>query len=295
MTPLRQRMIDDMRMRRLSPRTISAYVYQVANFANYFAKSPDLITAEEVRRYQLHLINEKQVSWSAYNQAVCALRFLYRTPLKTDQEVLDIPFPRTEQKLPVILSTDEVLRFLSAITSLKYRAILMTAYAAGLRLSEVINLRVTDIDSQRMVIRVRQGKGRKDRYVMLSPVLLKVLRLYWQAARPTTWLFPSRVAGQPISDSAIQKACQSAARDAGLAKEVTVRTLRHCFATHLLEAGANIRLIQTLLGHRSVHTTQRYTHISTDVVCAAPSPLDLLAFPVEMETPGEPPPWVGSR
>ena len=146
-----------------------------------------------------------------------------------------------------------------------------------------------------MVIRVRQGKGRKDRYVMLSPVLLQVLRLYWQAARPTTWLFPSRVPGQPISGSAIQKACKRAARAAGLSKEVTVRTLRHCFATHLLEAGANLRLMQTLLGHRSVHTTARYTHISTDVVCAAASPLDLLALTAATDTADEPPSWVASR
>ena len=295
MTPLRQRMISDMQMRRMSPKTISAYLYHVASCARYFNRSPDLITPEEVRRYLLHLINEKQVSWSTYNQAVCALRFLYRNTLRMELFVPDLPFPRAEYSLPVILSTDEVLRFLSAITSLKYRAILMTAYAAGLRLSEVIHLKVSDIDSERMVIRVRQGKGRKDRYVMLSPLLLQVLRRYWQAARPTDWLFPSRVVGLPVSDSAIQQACKRAARDAGLAKAVTVRTLRHCFATHLLEAGANIRLIQTLLGHRSVHTTQRYTHISTDVVCATASPLDLLALPAETETSDEPPSWVGSR
>ena len=295
MTPLRQRMIDDMRMRRMSPRTIDTYIYHVANFASFFGKSPQLITTEEVRRCQLHLINEKHVSWSAYNQVVCALRFLYRITLKMDTVVPDIPFPRTEHKLPVILSTDEVLRFLSSITSLKYRAILMTAYAAGLRLSEVINLKVSDIDSGRMVIRIQQGKGRKDRYVMLSPVRLPVLRRYWRAARPTSWLFPSKVPGQPISDSAIQKACKRAARDAGLTKDVTVRMLRHCFATHLLEAGANIRLIQTLLGHNSVHTTERYTHVSTDTVCATPSPLDLLALPAEVDADDEPPSWVGSR
>ncbi len=296
MTPLRQRMLDDMRLRRLSERTIEAYLYQITCFAKYFGKSPEVITAEELRRYQLYLINEKQISWSSYNQAVCALRFLYRHTLNQENVVPDLEFPRTEHRLPVVLSPDEVLRFLNAITSLKYRAILMTTYAAGLRLSEVIHLQVSDIDSERMVIRIRQGKGRKDRYVMLSPVLLTLLRTYYRAAQPTTWLFPSKVMGQPISDSAIQRACKRAARDAGLAKDVCVRTLRHCFATHLLEAGANIRLIQTLLGHQSVQTTQRYTHVSTGTVCAVHSPLDHLALQPEAETafiPDEPPAWVG--
>ena len=282
-------------MRRMSPRTSNTYISHVASCAKFFGKSPDRLSAEEIRRYLLYLINEKQVSWSTYNQTACALRFLFRITLRLDQVVPDLPFPRTAHSLPVVLSPEEVLRFLSASTSLKYRAILMTTYAAGLRLSEVRHLRVADIDWPRMVIRVRQGKGRKDRYVMLSPVLLQVLRVYWQAARPTDWLFPTQVPGQPISGSAIQKACKRAARDAGLTKEVTVRTLRHCFATHLLEAGANLRLIQTLLGHQSVHTTQRYTHISTETVCAVASPLDLLAVPVETATPDEPPDWVATR
>lgn len=228
MSPLRQRMINDMQLRRLSDKTITTYIHHVATFAQYFHKSPHLISAEEIRSYLLYLIHEKQVSWSTYNQTVCALRFLYRHTLRSAHVIPDLPFPRREYALPVILSLEEVLRFLSAITSLKYRAILMTTYAAGLRLSEVMHLRVADIDSQRMVIHVRQGKGRKDRYVMLSPVLLQVLRLYWHAARPTDWLFPGHLPGQPISGSAIQCACKRAAQDAGLTKKISVRTLRHC-------------------------------------------------------------------
>ncbi len=283
MTPLRQRMINDMQIRHLSPRTIRTYTDHVAKFAQHFGRSPELLGPEEIRHYQLHLIHTRHVSWSAYNQAVCALRFLYRITLKKNADIGDIPFPRQERRLPVILSPAEVFRFLDAITSLKYRAILMTTYAAGLRISEVTRLRVSDIDSERMVIRIQQGKGRKDRYVMLSPALLTVLRLYWQAARPATWLFPSRQPDRPISLTAVQKACRRAARDADLSKHVTVRTLRHCFATHLLEAGANVRIIQTLLGHKSVQTTEIYTHVSTKTVRATQSPLDLLALPAHQD------------
>ncbi len=296
MTPLRQRMLDDMRLRNLSPRTIHTYTDHVARFAQYFGKSPALLGPDEIRQYQIHLVHTRHVSWSAFNQAVCALRFLYRVTLDKDWAISHIPFPRQVRKLPIVLSPDEVLEFLSAITSLKYRAILMTAYAGGLRLSEVTHLRPSDIDSERMVIRVEQGKGHKDRYVMLAPALLQVLRRYWRAARPTTWLFPSRDPAHPISYSAVQRASQQAARDAGLSKQVTVRVLRHCFATHLLESGTNIRIIQTLLGHSSVSTTQLYTHISTGVVRATHSPLDDLALPIETATSGdEPPSWVGDR
>ena len=242
------------------------------------------------------VVHERQVSCSTFNQAVCALRFLFRVTLNRDWSISHIPFPRTERKLPVVLSPAEVLQFLSAITSLKYRAILMTAYAGGLRISEVTHLRVSDIDSERMVIRVEQGKGHKDRYVMLSEVLLQVLRRYWQAARPTTWLFLSSQQDHPISLSAVQRACQRAVRDASLSKQVTVRMLRHCFATHLLEAGTNVRVIQTLLGHSSVQTTQRYTHVSTQTVRATQSPLDHLAVPTETTDEMDAPPlWVGSR
>jgi integrase/recombinase XerD len=295
MTTLRQRMTQDMHLRHMAEKTVRAYLDHVTKFAAYFGRSPDTLGPEEVRQYQLHLVHERHVSWSTFNQCVCALRFLYRVTLGKDWAVSHIPFPRTERKLPVVLSPSEVLQFLNSVTSLKYRAILMTAYGAGLRLSEVTHLRVCDIDSQRMVIRVEQGKGRTDRYVMLSPVLLQLLRCYWRAARPSNYLFPSRLPGRPISPSAVQRACQRAARDANLSKPVTVRGLRHCFATHLLESGANIRLIQTLLGHRSVSTTQRYTHISTGTVRATRSPLDDLALPTLVEVADESPQWVGSR
>jgi site-specific recombinase XerD len=277
MTALRQRMIEDLKIRNRSPRTISTSIACVAHFARHFGKSPELLGPEEIRQYQVYLVHERKVSWSYFNQVVSALRFLYRITLACEWSISHIPYPRKPRKLPVILSPAEVQRFLAAIKQLKYRAILMTAYAAGLRLSEVTHLQVTDIDSQRMLIRVRQGKGQKDRYVMLSATLLKLLRVYWRSEQPRTWLFPGRQSHLPIEDSSVQRVCRQAGRDAGLTKPVTVRMLRHCFATHLLEAGANIRVIQTLLGHRNLSTTQRYTYVSEKTVHATVSPLELLA------------------
>jgi integrase/recombinase XerD len=277
MTTLRQRMIDDLTVRNRSSRTIKTYVAQVAHFARHFGRSPELLGPEEVRQYQVYLVNERHVSWSHFNQAVCALRFLYRHTLGRDWVVAHIPFPRQPRKLPVILSQAEVQRFLEAVKKLKYRALFTTVYAAGLRLSEATHLQVADIDAQRMMIRVRQGKGQRDREVMLSPTLLELLRLYWRSERPKTWLFPGHTPEEPICLSSVQRACQCAGRDAGLTKPVTVRMLRHCFATHLLEAGTNVRVIQSLLGHRSLSTTQRYTHVSAQTVHATVSPLELLA------------------
>jgi integrase/recombinase XerD len=277
MTTLRQRMIDDLKLRNRSPRTIQSYIAHVANFARYFGKSPELLGVEEIRQYQVYLVNERRVSWGTFNQAVCALRFFYRHTLGRDHAVEHIPFPRQPKKLPVVLSPTEVERLLGAVRDYQLRVLLMTTYAAGLRLSEVIHLQVRDIDSQRMVIRVRQGKGQKDRYVMLSAKLLAELRRYWQIARPTHWLFPGASAQQPINQCRVQKACRRAARDAGLTKAVNVRCLRHSFATHLLEAGTNIRIIQTLLGHSSVSTTQVYTRVSAHTVRATVSPFDSLA------------------
>ena len=281
MTTLRQRMTDDLRLRNRSLRTINTYLACVAHFARHFGKSPELLGQEEIRQYQVYLVEQRRVSWSYFNQAVCALRFLYRHTLSRDWVVAHIPFPRQPRKLPVILSQAEVIRFLEAIKKIKFRAILMTAYATGLRLSEVTHLRVSDIDSQRLVIRVRQGKGQKDRYVMLSPKLLEVLRLYWRSERPATWLFPSLRKDQPINHSVVQRACRRAGLDAGLSKPVTVRMLRHCFATHLVETGTDIRIIQSLLGHSHLSTTQIYTHVSAKTVRATQSPLELLAFPVD--------------
>jgi integrase/recombinase XerD len=279
MTPLRRRMIEDMELRNFSPRTIKVYVQRVATFAKHFGRSPERLGAAEIRAFLLFLVQEKRASWSYFNQALCALRFLYNVTLGKDWVLDGIACPKGQKKLPVVLSPAEVAQFFEAIPGLKHRALLMTAYAAGLRVSEVVALRIDDIDSRRMVIRVRQGKGRKDRYVMLSPRLLDLLRTYWKAARPRDWLFPGRDGDRPITAGAVMEACQVAGRAAGLGKHVTVHTLRHSFATHLLEAGTDLRTIQLLLGHRSLKTTAIYTHVSAAALEATQSPLDRLAPP----------------
>ena len=281
MTPLRQRMIEDMRVRNLSPNTQRLYVDRVAKFAKYFGKSPELLGPEDIRTYQVYLMNQKRASTSMLQQTVCALRFLYRSTLGKEWTLQYIPFPKQEKKLPVVLSQDEISRFFESVPNLKHRAFLMTAYATGLRVSEVASLRVADIDSQRMMIRIEQGKGWKDRYVMLSPNLLEVLRAYWKVARPKDWLFPGRPPIRPITRECIHQVCVKAAAAAGLTKRVSVRALRHAFATHLLESGTNIRVIQILLGHRSLRTTARYTHVSAATICSTCSPLDLLPKTVE--------------
>jgi site-specific recombinase XerD len=280
MTPLRKRMLEDMCVRNLSVRTQRTYVELVARFARYFNKSPELLSHEQIRAYLVYLVDEKKVSWSLYNQSVCALRFLYRVTLCRDYNIDYIPHSKKEQKLPIVLSLVEVSRFFEAIKSIKYRAILMTAYGAGLRLSEVVHLQVGDIDSKRMCIHVRQGKGRKDRYVMLSQRLLAVLREYWKQTRPRLWLFPGRNPDKPIALTSVQQACRQAAISSGLNKPVTVRSLRHSFATHLLEAGTDVRTIQMLLGHRSLTTTARYTHVSNKAIRDTKSPIDLLVSPI---------------
>lgn len=276
MTALRQRMIDDMKLRNLAPRTIQVYVERVATFAEHFGKSPEHLGPDDVRAYLLHLVERKKTSWSFYNQTLCALRFLYRVTLHKEWVVEGVVCPKQEKKLPVVLSPAEVSQFFEAITSLKHRAILMTAYAAGLRISEVTGLRIEDIDSKRMVIHVRQAKGRKDRFVMLSPRLLELLRVYWKAARPTEYLFPGQIPKQPITARAVHLACHDAREASGLGKRVTVHTLRHSFATHLLEGGANLRTIQVLLGHRNLSTTAIYTHVSPATLEGTQSPLDRL-------------------
>jgi integrase/recombinase XerD len=283
MTPLRRRMIEDMKLKNLAPRTIEVYTMRVAAFARHFGRSPAVLSREEVRSYLLHLVQEKHVSWSVFNQTVAALRFLYEVTLDREGVMVRIRCPKQPKRLPIVLSLDEMARFFAAVIGIKHRAILMTAYAAGLRHSEVVALRVEDIDSHRMVIRVRQGKGRKDRYVMLSPRLLALLREYWKVARPTDWLFPGDVPGHHITGQSVHRACVQAARDAGLGKHVTLHTLRHSFATHLLEAGTDIRTIQVLLGHRNLKTTAIYTHVSPTAVENTPSPLDQLG-----PLPGEP-------
>jgi site-specific recombinase XerD len=282
-------MLEDMQLRHLAPRTQEAYVRAVVKFAQHFGKSPELLGPEEIRAYLLSLVNQG-ASWSLYNQTRCALHFLYRVTLKRPFPTQEIVCAKTRKRLPVILSRAEVARFLAAPRSLKHRAILSTLYAAGLRVSEVVALRVEDIDSQRMVIRVRQGKGRKDRYVMLSPKLLALLRDYWRVARPTEWLFPQRDHPEPVSRRYVQTLCDQVARRAGLGKRVSPHTLRHSFATHLLEAGTDIRTIQALLGHRSLQTTALYTYVSLKTVVATRSPFDLLDPEAERPLPAVPAP-----
>jgi integrase/recombinase XerD len=277
MTPLRRRMIEDMGVRNLSPNTQRLYVDRVAKFARYFGKSPELLGPEDVRTYQVYLIHQKRASSSALQQTVCALRFLYRNTLGKEWALPYIPAPKREKKLPVVLSQEEVSRFFEHLPNLKHRALIMTAYATGMRVSEVVSLRAADIDSDRMMIRVEQGKGRKDRYVMLSPNLLELLRAYWKVARPVDWLFPGQRPGTHLTAKRVLQVCIKAGVAAGLTKRATVRALRHSFATHLLEAGANIRVIQILLGHRSLRTTARYTHVSRETICSISSPLDQLS------------------
>ncbi|MEN3382809.1 MAG: integrase/recombinase XerD [Hyphomicrobiales bacterium] len=279
MSPLRRRMIEDMTVRNLSPATQRSYVHAVAKFGRFFGRSPERLGLEEVRAFQVHLV-AGGISWPALNQTVCALRFLYGVTLKQADVPERIPYARTPRKLPVVLSADEVVAFLEAVPGLKARAALTTAYAAGLRASEAAGIKVADIDSSRMVIRVEQGKGGRDRYVMLSPQLLGILRSYWKLARPAHWLFPGRDGEHPIGPTVLHAACRSACAAAGLSKRVTVHTLRHSFATHLLENGTDIRIIQALLGHSSLNTTARYTQVATSTIRSTPSPLDRLRLEV---------------
>jgi len=290
MTPLRQRMTEDMRIRNLSPNTQESYLQQVSLFARYFRRSPELLGPEDIRAYQVFLTNEKELAPSSIATAVAALRFVYRVSLHKDWPFEDlIPAPKKPQKLPVVLSPEEVLHFLDCVDSYMHRAILTTCYAAGLRITEAIHLQPPHIDSQRMVIRVEQGKGQKDRYVMLSPKLLETLRDYWRATHPKDWLFPGDLPGRPITREAVELACQKARRRSGIPKPITPHSMRHGFAVHLLESGTDIRTIQLLLGHRSLATTARYLRIATTKVCSTSSPLDLLPRPVTTPSASTPP------
>lgn len=277
MTPLRKRMIDDMRVRNLAPLTQRTYLEHVVRFARHFNKSPQELGPEEIRTYQVYLCNERGLTPGSIAIVVAALRFLYRVSLQKNWNIEEvIPAPKQPQKLPNVLSPEEVVHFLGCVARIKYRVILTTCYAAGLRISEVMRLKPVDIDSQRMVIRVVQGKGQKDRFVMLSPKLLDTLRDYWRAARPAQWLFEGRSPGEPVSKGSIELACHTACKLSHLAKPVTPHLLRHAFAVHLLEAGTDVRTIQLLLGHRGLTTTARYLQIATTKVCSTSSPLDLL-------------------
>ena len=277
MTALRNRMIEDMKIRNLALNTQTSYLLQVSQFARYFGKSPESLDREDIRAYQLYLTQDKKLSPKSITIAVSALRFLYKVTLHREWKLEDIiPAPKAPQKLPIILSPEEVLQFLGCVRENNHRTILTCCYAAGLRISEAVALQITHIDSRRMVIRVEQGKGQKDRYVMLSPKLLEILRNWWRQERPQHWLFPGGIPGRHISKDAVERVCQQAQKRCHIAKPITPHSLRHAFAVHLLEQGTDLRTIQLLLGHRSLATTARYLRIATTKVCSTTSPLDLL-------------------
>lgn len=274
---LRDRFERDLEIRGYSDQTKEVYVSIVRRFARFLGRSPDLATIEDVTRFQHHLVRERKISWGYFNQVVCALRLFFNLTLKKNWKVDLIPHQRTGRTLPQVVSAEEAAALLDALKNLKHRAILTTAYATGLRASEITHLKITDVDSSRMVIRVEQGKRRKDRYVMLSPILLELLREYWRAYRPQSWLFPGQDSSRPISRRAIHHICRKAVRAAGLHKKVNTRGLRHAFATHLLEGGTNIRVIQLLLGHRSLTSTAVYSHVAGTYLTETASPLDALS------------------
>jgi integrase/recombinase XerD len=277
MTPLRQRMLEDMQIRNLAPATQRAYVEYVAQFARHGGRSPADLGPEEIRAFQVHLITERHLAPSTLIVAVAALRFLYTVTLKQPWPMdVVVPAPKIIRPLPVVLSPAEVVHFLECVPGLKYRAILTICYAAGLRIAEAVRLTISAIDPQRMVLRVVQGKGRKDRYLMLSPRLLDLLRDWWRVSRSRHWLFPGDRPDRPLTTKAVNRACVRARRRSGIAKPMTPHALRHAFAVHLLEAGTDVRTIQLLLGHRNLATTARYLQIATTKVCATTSPLDLL-------------------
>jgi site-specific recombinase XerD len=283
MSPLRRRMIEDMTIRKFAPKTQHDYLQRVKNFAAYLGRSPDTASVEDVRRYQLHL-TASGVGVPTVNQTVSTLRFFFKVTLGRPDLVERTAFVREPRKLPVVLSPEEVVRLLDAAPGLKYKAALSVAYGAGLRVSEVVALKIGDIDSKRMVIRVEQGKGRKDRYVMLSPNLLELLRAWWRAARPRGWLFPGRDRVQPMTTRQLNRACHAAADMAEIGKPVSMHTLRHSFATHLLEQNIDIRVIQVLLGHAKLDTTALYARVATKTIQQVMSPLDRITL-----TQAEPP------
>ena len=279
MSPLRRRMIEDMTLRNLSPATRQSYVYAVAKLSRHFGCSPDRLGMAEVRAYQLHLVEQKY-SWAHINQVACALRFFYGITLGQRAAFERIVTGKAPEKLPPVLNREEIVRFLGAVAGLRNRVALTTAYATGLRVGEVARLKVATIDSERMLLHIEGGKGGRDRYAMLSPRLLKILRTYWKQARPSLWMFPGQEPGDHVSVGALQSACRAARRRARIAKRVTAHTLRHSFATRLLENGTDIRIIQVLLGHTQLETTARYTQVAVDLIAGTPSPFDQLALMV---------------
>jgi len=278
-SPLRRRMIEDMTIRKFAPRTQEGYIRAVKGLSVFLGASPDKARFEDLRRYQLHLV-ASGAGTPSINHAVTALRFLFTVTLRKPHVVARLPFIREPRKLPIVLSPEEVARLLDAAPSLKYKAALSVAYGAGLRASEIISLKIADIDSARMVIRVEQGKGRKDRYVMLAPCLLDLLRAWWKAARPQGWLFPGQNPVNPLTTRQLNRACHAAAMMAEIGKPVSLHTLRHSFATHLLEQKTDIRVIQVLLGHKKLDTTALYTRVALKALGEITSPLEHLVTTV---------------
>jgi len=277
MSPLRRRMIEDMTIRKFTPKTQHDYVQGIKNFAVFLGRSPDTASFEDVRRYQLHLV-ARGAGVPTINQTVSTLRFFFKVTLGRPEIVEHTHAIHEPRKLPVVLSVEEVARLLDAAPGLKYKAALSVAYGAGLRATEVVSLKVSDIDSQRMIIRVEQGKGGKDRYVMLSPHLLELLRTWWRAARPQGWLFPGRDPAQSMTTRQLNRACHAAAQMAEINKRVSLHTLRHSFATHLLEQNTDVRVIQVLLGHSKLDTTALYTRVATRTISEVRSPLEHVAL-----------------
>ena len=273
MSPLRRRMIEDMTIRKFAPKTQHDYVQRIKNFTAFLGRSPDTASFEDVRRYQLHLA-ASGVGVPTLNQSVATLRFFFRVTLKRHEIVEHTTFIHEPRKLPVVLSPEEVARLLNAAPGLKYKAALSVAYGAGLRAAEVVSLKVCDIDSRRMIIRVEQGKGHKDRNVMLSASLLELLRAWWRATRPQGWLFPGRDRVQPITTRQLNRACHAAAQMAEIDRRVSLHTLRHSFATHLLEQNVDVRVIQVLLGHAKLENTALYTRVATRTIQQVISPLE---------------------
>jgi site-specific recombinase XerD len=269
-------MIEEMRIRNYSRHTESQYLIRVRQFAEHFGRSPEVLGAKEIREFQAHLIMSGTVSPEVVGQFTTALKFLYGYVLKRKVEIEKVAFPKKPRRLPEVITPEEMLRMLCKVRDVKERAMLTTAYAAGLRAAEVTHLKVRDIDSKRMVIRVEQGKGRKDRYVPLSVALLTLLRDYWKVHRPETWLFPGRNPENPITTRELGRVCKRACTAAAITRKFSPHTLRHCFATHLLEAGTNVRVIQLLLGHSSLISTARYLTVAGDEILHTKTPLDLV-------------------
>jgi integrase/recombinase XerD len=279
MGALRERMVREMQLRRFAPSTQAGYARAVWGLAAFYRRSPDRLSCEEVKRYLLYLMNERGLNWATVNVVCSGIRFFFTETLGRSDVSASIPPRKTPRRLPEVLSGEEVVRLFAVTANVKHRALLMTAYAAGLRVSELVHLQVGDIDSSRKMLRVGGGKGEKDRYTVLSPRLLEELRAYWRRYQPATWLWPGSAAGQPLAAATARAVYQAAKEKAGIRKRGGIHTLRHCFATHLLEAGADMRTVQVLMGHRSLRTTLHYVHVTAKTLAGTPSPLDLLMPP----------------